>query len=375
MQRGWLQQERACGQPTRSALCRGEWLRSLCSRVAAAPRTSLNTVCQQTAATSSPGQSTATAADSSGARAIIQRTRRTRSSYLSDADGSRATQHLPAAAEAQNIAVHGAHSVSAHAATGIGTEGSGSAFNITVKGSSHPAAASCGGGRSDDNVLKPGAAAAALKQRRLAAAAAKQHEADSQTSSLSSSSSSTRIGSSSRPPHKVGQQLQRKQARLFQRSTQMQGLQDSQLKPALQQLLQQMQQAQQSAGPAAEVYRQIPDSDAYQLGRHQQVNSQQQQLTAVAQLTQLIQRVDHPRQLVHILVAGADSLNAIHITAAAEALLRFVKGVQHLHGDEQQVGIYKTKVNNKSIQCLDLQCAHRKRLIVSPSCLLRSNNI
>jgi hypothetical protein len=108
---------------------------------------------------------------------------------------------------------------------------------------------------------------------------------------------------------------------------------DAQLKPALQQLLQQLQEAHSSV----------------QLHQHQypQQQQQQQDLTAVAQLTEMIQRLRHPKQLLTVLLVGRGALNVVHLTSAASVLVRLAQQTQHM----QQDPAYRTKVS-RSRCCL-----------------------
>jgi hypothetical protein len=113
-------------------------------------------------------------------------------------------------------------------------------------------------------------------------------------------------------------------------------LSDSQLKPALQQLLQQMQEAHGSIQQPQ--YKQPQQHDLYQ------PLHQQQQLTAVAQLTEMIQNLQHPKQLLTVLLAGRGALNVVHYTSAAGVLVRMAQQSQRM----QQDPTYRTKVSSNS---------------------------
>jgi hypothetical protein len=116
-------------------------------------------------------------------------------------------------------------------------------------------------------------------------------------------------------------------------------LSDSQLKPALQQLLQQMQDAHSSIQQHQFRHPQQHDVDQ-QHHRH----LRQQQLTAVAQLTDMIQSLQHPKQLLTVLLVGRGALNVVHYTSVAGVLVRMAQQSQRM----QQDPTYRTKVRRSS---------------------------
>jgi hypothetical protein len=138
------------------------------------------------------------------------------------------------------------------------------------------------------------------------------------------------------------QQQQHAQAHLHehQDSQQHDRLSDAQLKPALQQLLQQMQDAHSSVQQHQRHHQQQQDGlDLTAL--------QQQELTAVAQLTEMIQRLQHPKQLLTVLLVGRGALNVVHLTSAAGVLVRLAQQTQLM----QQDPAFRTKVGVSSRLC------------------------
>jgi hypothetical protein len=116
-------------------------------------------------------------------------------------------------------------------------------------------------------------------------------------------------------------------------------LSDSQLKPALQQLLQQMQDAHSSI--QQHQFRHPQQHDVDQQHHH---HLRQQQLTAVAQLTDMIQSLQHPKQLLTVLLVGRGALNVVHYTSVAGVLVRMAQQSQRM----QQDPTYRTKVRRSS---------------------------
>lgn len=325
---GPLQQELFSGQSQRTDLSRKQWIASLRRRIAAAPKDVSLAVSGHTAMVSA-GQQAATKASRLGG--AVPNTQGNRSSTrLSHGHAALQSGHI--VAEQQQTPLGQPASSLQHAAAAEG-----SALHKAVQ--LHPAIRTAVPGSIDSGSPTPESPAAALKQRRLAAAAAKQHEAAQTAEAVAHSNRHTPY--SSRDGAMSSQQLRRNRQPRLPRMSQS-GLQGTHVPPTLQQVLQQV-QVQQRLDSASDL-----SSHLYEPHEHskQQLSQQyQQQLSSVASRTQLIQRTDHPRQLVQILVAGASSLNAVHITAAAEALLRFVNHMQHMRGDDQQVEIYMVKVD------------------------------
>lgn len=317
----------SCGHLTRSVLSRSLWLRSLRCRLAAASRTPSSVPRQQNAATSSPSYERRTAEAPSATCGDTRRRRRTRRTTDAPTDS--------AAAVAVNTSLHlsSGSALKLQRAAGVQVHIAPQAA-LEVKLSKANASEAVAGTEADVQtketaaVGESGSAAAALKQRRLAAAAARQqHEAVSTSGDGIGSPCSTPLepqqcsrqhqGSHAGPhPHRDILQLT---SRITRRSP-----------FAVQQLGDETQQ------------QQVVDVQSNGYCKYSGSSAPDDQLSST-QLTRAIQNASRPQDLVQLLAAGAETLNSVHITAAAEALGRLARQLQHVHGEATPQ--YKSQVS------------------------------